>query len=358
MTTNETNEIYERANKSCIICNSCRYCEGLCAVFPAMEKKREFSLQDIDYLANLCHQCSECFYDCQYAPPHEFDLSIPTQFARVRQVSYEKYAFPGFLGKAFRKNAIVSSIVLVLAVFIGFFMASGASGDGQGNYYFFIPEGCMISIFGAVAVLVLVALFGSCAKYAKAIGLNKVNAKAITQSIKDALKMRYLGGHEGEGCTYPSELRSNARRIGHHFVMYGFILCFVATTLAAIYSHILGIKAPYEPTQLPKLFGIIGGSLLCVGVIFMLYLKMIADKNIVDSKSVSMDFALLGMLFIVSFSGLVLMLLRQSELLSVLLYFHLSTVLALFVLIPYSKFIHVFYRFLALVKYNMDEQEA
>ncbi|MFY4701042.1 hypothetical protein ACOTWD_02570 [Campylobacter jejuni] len=36
-------KIYEEAQKSCIICNSCRYCERLCVVFPAMKKKREFS---------------------------------------------------------------------------------------------------------------------------------------------------------------------------------------------------------------------------------------------------------------------------------------------------------------------------
>ncbi|MDE5602687.1 MAG: citrate utilization protein B, partial [Helicobacter sp.] len=85
-------KFYEEAIKSCIICNSCRYCEGLCAVFPAMEKKREFNFKDVDYLANLCHQCSECFYDCQYAPPHEFNVSIPKQFSKISKESYKKYS--------------------------------------------------------------------------------------------------------------------------------------------------------------------------------------------------------------------------------------------------------------------------
>ncbi|NDA51733.1 MAG: tricarballylate utilization protein TcuB, partial [Betaproteobacteria bacterium] len=37
------------------ICNSCRYCEGFCAVFPAMERRLDFNAVDMDYLANLCH---------------------------------------------------------------------------------------------------------------------------------------------------------------------------------------------------------------------------------------------------------------------------------------------------------------
>ena len=36
------------------ICNACRYCEGFCAVFPAMTRRLEFSKADIHYLANLC----------------------------------------------------------------------------------------------------------------------------------------------------------------------------------------------------------------------------------------------------------------------------------------------------------------
>ena len=39
------------------ICNACRYCEGFCAVFPAMTRRLEFGKADVNYLANLCHSC-------------------------------------------------------------------------------------------------------------------------------------------------------------------------------------------------------------------------------------------------------------------------------------------------------------
>ena len=42
------------------ICNGCRYCEGFCAVFPAMELRRDFDRADLSYLANLCHSCRAC----------------------------------------------------------------------------------------------------------------------------------------------------------------------------------------------------------------------------------------------------------------------------------------------------------
>ena len=71
------------------ICNSCRYCEGYCAVFPAMEQRLDFARDDLDYLANLCHNCGACYPACQYAPPHEFNINVPRVLAQVRLVSYE-----------------------------------------------------------------------------------------------------------------------------------------------------------------------------------------------------------------------------------------------------------------------------
>jgi citrate/tricarballylate utilization protein len=62
-------KILEEADRLMTVCNSCRYCEGLCAVFPAMEMRRSFSDGDLNYFANLCHACGACYTDCQFSPP-------------------------------------------------------------------------------------------------------------------------------------------------------------------------------------------------------------------------------------------------------------------------------------------------
>jgi len=76
---------YEEAGRLMTICNSCRYCEGLCAVFPAMELRPSFATAELDYLANLCHGCGACYVDCQFSPPHEFDVNVPKTLAEVRR---------------------------------------------------------------------------------------------------------------------------------------------------------------------------------------------------------------------------------------------------------------------------------
>ena len=84
------------------ICNACRYCEGYCAVFPALERRLAFDEGDVHYLANLCHNCGACLYACQYAPPHEFQLNFPRMLAQVRAQTYRKYAWPALLGARVR----------------------------------------------------------------------------------------------------------------------------------------------------------------------------------------------------------------------------------------------------------------
>ena len=85
------------------ICNACRYCEGFCAVFPAMTRRLEFGKADIHFLANLCHNCGACLHACQYAPPHEFAVNVPQAMAKVRGQTYVDYAWPPALGALYRR---------------------------------------------------------------------------------------------------------------------------------------------------------------------------------------------------------------------------------------------------------------
>jgi len=92
------------------ICNACRYCEGFCAVFPAMTRRLEFAKADINYLANLCHNCGACLHACQYAPPHEFAVNVPQSMAAVRGQTYADYAWPAAFGALYRRNGLTLAL--------------------------------------------------------------------------------------------------------------------------------------------------------------------------------------------------------------------------------------------------------
>ncbi len=108
------------ADRIMTVCNSCRYCEGLCAVFPAMELRRAFPDGELDYLANLCHGCGACYYDCQFSPPHEFNVDVPRVFARLRAQSYARYAWPAALSFLFARNGRAVSAAAAIGIFLFF----------------------------------------------------------------------------------------------------------------------------------------------------------------------------------------------------------------------------------------------
>ena len=79
--------------------------------FPALERRLSFDEADLNYLANLCHNCGAATTPVQYAPPHEFQLNFPKVLAEIRGATYKKYAWPGFLADPFDRNGVVVSIV-------------------------------------------------------------------------------------------------------------------------------------------------------------------------------------------------------------------------------------------------------
>src|SRR5436309_13066878 len=117
--------ILEEADRLMTACNSCRYCEGLCAVFPAMEMRRAFSDGDLNYLANLCHACGACYTDCQFSPPHEYNVNVPQTFAVARAESWAAYTWPRAFAVAFGRIFFVISLVSAssVAAFIFGFVA-------------------------------------------------------------------------------------------------------------------------------------------------------------------------------------------------------------------------------------------
>jgi citrate/tricarballylate utilization protein len=68
-----------------------------------------------------------------------------------------------------------------------------------------------------------------------------------------------------------------------------------------------------------------------------------------------MELAFIVMLLLTSLTGLGLLLARETAGMGPLLSAHLGIVLALFITMPYGKFVHGIYRFLALVRYARDE---
>jgi citrate/tricarballylate utilization protein len=353
------------ADRLMTICNSCRYCEGLCAVFPAMEMRRAFEDGDLNYLANLCHGCGACYVDCQFSPPHEFEVNVPKVLAKVRGDSYRSYAWPAFLQPMFDRNglAIATVTALSVAIFIlGFVLAHDPNVlfTGSGEFYRLMPHNTMVAIFGAVSIFTVVALvigFRNFWRDIGASGLDTEDTPSVWQAIKDAGSMRYLDGG-GVGCYNEDERPTDNRRLFHHFTFYGFMLCFAATTSGTVLHYIFDNPAPYAWYELPKLLGTVGGIGLIIGPIGLLRAKLKRDPDLLDTERFGMDTAFIAMLFATGLTGILLMLLRTTPAMGVMLALHLGVVFALFLTMPYGKFVHGLYRFGALVRYAIERRTA
>jgi citrate/tricarballylate utilization protein len=360
-------KLIEESQRQLRICNACRYCEGFCAVFPALERRLEFTESDVHYLANLCHNCGACLYACQYAPPHEFNLNFPRTLAEVRKQTYRKYAWPSFLGVLFEKNGIAAGLITAASLAVMFLLSIAltdssrlfaAHSDATGSFYAVIPHNVMAGAFAAVGLYVLLALTMSFLRFWPQLGEELrefARAQPLGQGIRDALSLRYLDGG-GEGCTYPDEKRSYARRTFHHLTFYGFMLCFAATCVATLYHYAFGWPAPYPFWSLPVLLGTAGGVGLLIGPAGLLVLKKKSDPLLGDPAQAGMDKAFIALLFVTSLTGLLLLALRETQAMGVLLALHLGVVLALFLTLPYGKFVHALYRVAALVRFHVERR--
>ena len=344
------------------ICNACRYCEGFCAVFPAMTRRLEFGKADIHYLANLCHNCGACLHACQYAPPHEFAVNVPTAMAQVRVQTYADYAWPAALGSLYKHNGLTLSVALAagLALFLVLAIAlTGGLGKVplSGNFYSVFPHGLMVWMFAPIFLFAVLALGIGVTRFWRNVSPGDATIAAVAEATSATLKLRYLGGGHGDGCNNDDDAFTLSRRRFHHLTFYGFMLCFAATSVATLYHYGLGWVAPYGYASLPKFLGISGGIGLLIGPAGLFWLNLKRNRQHGDSAQKPMDRGFIALLFLVSSTGLALMLARGTSAMPPLLAVHLGCVMAFFATMPYGKFAHGFYRSAALLKYAIERRK-
>ena len=359
-----TAELLEEGKHLMTVCNACRYCEGYCAVWKSMETRTVFEEKDLNYLSNLCHNCSECYYSCQYSPPHLFNIHPPKTLAKLRVYSYELYAWPSVFAKAFHRNGLLVSL-LTAVILIGSMGAASMVMGGRlfqpihdGNFYQIIPHTVMSGAFGVVGIFAALALVIGFLRFWHNVGetcSTLFNLSAIIQAAKDLFSLKNLD-NDGDGCSLPTEASSEWFRWLHHLTFYGFLACFVATALGTIYYYILGQHGAPGYTSLPVIFGTVGGIGLILGPIGLLVLLKRRNRQIDDESQTGMDLSFILLLLLIAITGLLLLVLRQSSAMGTLLIVHLGLVMTLFLTIPYGKFVHGVYRSGALLKWALERQ--
>lgn len=354
----EAEPILDSARRQLGICNACRYCEGYCAVFPALERGPLLTDGDVTLLASICHDCRACFQACMYAPPHEFDLDLPRALTAVRESGYETLVWPSALRHVVRHPVLANLTALCVGIgaalaAVGLKHASLYRSYGDGKFYAAISGTTMSVFFVLWSLLVAVLLTGTFVKFLSTTARERgasLGLRAILMGLRDAATLRNLGGGEDkEGCYYPEADRPSAgRKICHHLLAYGMLSAFAATVAAAVEQHVLGHLPPYNYLSVPVALGAIGGISMTTGAAGLTWLRsrIPIERRVTSGFS---EYVFLIMLEIVAISGILLLTIRSTAIMPTVLVFHLGAVTGLLILLPYGKFVHAIHRTAALL---------
>ena len=331
-------------------------------MWPALELRTDLTDGDLGYLANLCHDCQDCYTACMYTAPHEFAINPPRLFAELRADTYRRYAWPrhlprwlhGWRGAA----AALAGAVVLLAVLSRAATGRVLSGapDNSGSPYQIVPYALLLVLVGLPALWCAAVFCVGAVRYWRDIHgrlADLARPGTWAAALMQAVHLRHLRGG-GADCDYPGDVPSGARRRFHLALGYGFLLCVVSTTSAAVEQDLLGISPPYAYLSVPVVTGTLGGVGMIAGGAGLLVLKARSDGARSTERMRAADYAFTTALLLLAVTGLLTLAVRDTAAFGPVLTAHLAAIMVSFAVAPYTKFAHWPYRLLSIYKHNLD----
>lgn len=358
-------------------CYQCATCSVACPMSPAENPYprkemiwaqwglKDRLLNDIDIW--LCHNCGTCSDLCpRGAKPGDL-------LGALRNMTYRKLVPPAAIGKWMSSPKylpILAGIPAVIWAIIWMIRASitgsffPVTEEGQVIYGLLFPGDFTIDpLFGLTAIFVMICFalgiknmidgFKESVPQTFVIGYKKPSLK---DAIIDTIRYDILQHSRFKNCV--DEPEDEERVKGHQILFYGFLACFIVTSIVAV-THwggkVISILAPIGHTPMPlwhpvKVLANVGAILLLTGLTLLTRRRLNADTG----KSVSSyyDWYLLGVIWVVTLTGIgaqVFRLAAAAHLAYFTYYMHLVSVFMLIAYLPWSKLGHLVYRTTALI---------
>jgi citrate/tricarballylate utilization protein len=301
-----------------------------------------------------------------YAPPHEFDLDLPKALSAVRLNDYRRYVWPTHPPRLFTGwwgvvagATIATAILLAVAVAHTGWSGLVATTDGASGPYRVIPHTPMLILAFAASGFAVLVMAAAAHRYWREVPRPPGSLpRAIYAAALESLTLRFMRGG-GQECYFPvDDQPTPLRRRLHAVIVSGFALCLLSTVAAAVSQEILGTQPPYAWLSVPVIAGAAGGIGLVIGGVGLLRLKVRSSPVTSFREMTIKDYGLLVALVFLGASGFAVLALRTTSVFGVVLVIHLAAVLECMAMAPYSKFVHAVFRATALVRDNLERQQA
>ncbi len=344
-------------------CYQCGTCSVVCPLstddmpFPRKEMIWvQWGLKDkllADPAAWLCHQCSHCN---SYCPREAKPADV---MAALRDYSITHYAVPTFMGKAVKEAkylpflfAFPALIFLLILAWLGNLTSLPT---GQIVFSKFMPILYIEIVFSLAVGAAVVAVIVGGVRYWKSMNgfflpsRDGSPGKGFSATLVDIVRHRRFRQCEGDRVGTRESYKAHLHR-SHLAVFYGFLGLVLTTTSVGIGIYAFGYLTPWPLWHPVKILGNVSGIAVLVACAVFLY-RRYTDKE-KAGKSTYSDWLFLWVLALTTLTGFLSEILRLANIppLAYWVYFiHLIFIFSLLVYIPYSKFAHLAYRFVAML---------